>query len=103
MNFYNDYYVHISPLSFFNLPLFLSEMRRCIKSLKGKIVLIEFGVLFYRGIKIWKKMIRYVVQNNRKCLQNSQAFIDAKRDSFYCIEKIDSEFVQRCCFDLCIE
>lgn len=62
------------------------------KKLEREIVVIEFGFLFYRGIKIWKKVIRYVVQNNRKCLQKSSSLRihPAEQNSFYCIQKIDS-------------
>lgn len=71
------------------------------KKFEREIVLIEFGFLFYRGIKIWKKVIRYVVQNNRKCLQKSSSHrIHPVRNriAFTAFKKLTRGFVQRCYF-----
>lgn len=71
------------------------------KKLEREIVLIEFGFLFYREIKIWEKVIRYVVQNNRKCLQKSSSLrIHPVRNriAFTAFKKLTRDLSSVCCF-----
>jgi len=81
----NDYHVHISSLSFFSFFFIGDAMMH--KKLEWENCFDRVWSFILSGNKNLEKMIHYVVQNNRKCLQNSQAFIDAERNSFYCIEK----------------